>query len=97
MGPSGVTMEGGRAGIHELARVLAIPLIRPVVDRTGLDALYDIHLQFVDDSPGATPPPDLPNPGIFTAIQEQLGLKLEAARGPVEVLVIDHMERPSAN
>jgi uncharacterized protein (TIGR03435 family) len=94
MSPQGVLMEGGGAAMSELTRVLAIPLSRPVVDRTGLSGTYDIRLQFTDDIAGATPPP---NSGIFTAIQDQLGLKLESARAPVEVLVIDHVERPSGN
>jgi uncharacterized protein (TIGR03435 family) len=98
MGPQGVLMEGGSAAMSELARVLAIPLSRPVVDRTALSGAYDIRLQFADDGPGATPAPaDAPNPGIFTAIQEQLGLKLESAKAPVDVLVIDHIDRPTAN
>ena len=98
MSPQGVLMEGGSASVSELARVLAIPLKRPVIDRTGLSGAYDIRLQFIGDGPGTTPPPpDSAEAGIFTAIQEQLGLKLEAVKAPVDVVVIDHMERPSAN
>ena len=98
MSPAGVVMQGGRATMSELARVLAIPLSRPVVNRTSLAGNFDIRLQFTDDGPGATPPPpDAVNPTIFTAIQEQLGLRLEATKGSVEVLVIDHIERPTAN
>ena len=98
MSPQGVLMEGGSAAMSELARVLAIPLSRPVVDRTALSGAYDIRLQFSDDVSGATPPPaDATNSGIFTAIQEQLGLKLESTKAPVDVLVIDHIDRPTAN
>jgi uncharacterized protein (TIGR03435 family) len=69
---------------------------RPVIDRTGLTDYYDYTLKWMPE-PGIGPPgppvdPDAPN--IFTAVQEQLGLKLEAARGPVEVVVIDRFERP---
>jgi len=65
-----------------------------VIDRTGLKGRFDIHLTFV--------PPDLSATGeagqsIFTALQEQLGLKLIPSRGPVEVHVIDRIERPSDN
>ncbi len=97
MSPQGVLMEGGSAALSELARVLAIPLSRPVVDRTGLSAAFDIRLQFVDDASGTTLSAEASNSGIFTAIQEQLGLKLESTKAPVEVVVIDHIERPTAN
>ncbi|MDW5266342.1 MULTISPECIES: TIGR03435 family protein [Acidobacteriaceae] len=68
---------------------------RPVIDETNLPGRYDFTLKWTPDNvptnePGAAP-------GIFTAIQEQLGLKLEATKGPADVLVIDHIERPSAN
>ena len=98
MSPQGVLMEGGGAAVTDLARVLAIPLSRPVIDRTALTGAYDIHLQFGNDTSGtADPPADATNAGVFTAIQEQLGLKLAAAKAPVDVLVIDHIERPAAN
>ncbi len=98
MSPQGVVMDGGGAAMTELARVLSIPLSRPVVDRTALTGVYDVHLQFVNDSAETTEPAaDATNAGIFTAIQEQLGLKLVAARAPVDVLIIDHIERPAAN
>lgn len=98
MSPQGVLMEGGRAAMSELVRVLAIPLRSPVVDQTGLEGAYDIRLQFIDDGPGAVPPPaDATSPGIYSAIEEQLGLKLKAAKAAIDVLVIDHIDRPSAN
>jgi bla regulator protein blaR1 len=70
---------------------------RPVIDRTGLTGYYDYTLKWMPE-PGIGPPgppvdPDAPN--VFTAVQEQLGLKLEAARGPVEVVVIDRLEKPT--
>jgi uncharacterized protein (TIGR03435 family) len=76
---------------------------RVVVDRTGLTGKYDFTLTWTPDQGAAPPGPDggatenVPGPSIFTAIQEQLGLKLEPAKGPVKTLVIDHIERPSAN
>ena len=91
MSPQGVLMEGGSAAISEITRVLAIALSRPVVDRTALSGTYDIHLQFTEDAADAS------STGIFTAVQEQLGLKLESARAPIDVLVIDHIERPTGN
>ena len=96
----------------EFIRMLSMVLGRPVVDSTGFTATFDLRLDFTPDeaaaglprSAGAGNPESPPAatdstgpPAIFTAIQEQLGLKLESAKGPVEVLVIDHVERPSQN
>jgi uncharacterized protein (TIGR03435 family) len=62
---------------------------RPVIDRTGISGIYDFTLDWASDDSA---------PSVFTALQEQLGLKLEAQKGSVEVLVVDSMERkPSAN
>jgi uncharacterized protein (TIGR03435 family) len=78
---------------------------RLVVDRTGLKGNFDLELEWTPDQqsqpatgdapPGAFPPPPAGGPSIFTALQEQLGLKLESTKGPVEVLVIDSVERPT--
>jgi uncharacterized protein (TIGR03435 family) len=68
---------------------------RPVVDQTGLTGKYDFRLRYTYDEVRTTDP-NAP-PGLFTAIQEQLGLKLQPVKAPVDVLVIDHVERPSAN
>lgn len=96
----GVTMT---ALATNLSRTYNSLLGRNVIDRTGLTGTFDIHLTWAMDpltasaDAGAAPPPDVTGPSIVTALREQLGLKLESARGPVEVLVIDHVERPSAN
>src|SRR5207253_1860115 len=89
---------------------LSQQLGRSVVDKTGLKGNYDFTLHWApDQTQGAMfkgpegaipetasgPPPDTSGPSIFTAIQEQLGLKLESTKGPVEMIVIDHVERPS--
>jgi uncharacterized protein (TIGR03435 family) len=111
-GGLGGSMASGRldsrgAPMGFFASVLSNMLRRTVVDRTGLAGNYAIHLTFTPEPP-AVPPSDpshpptgvaVPDagPSIFSAIQEQFGLKLEAAKGPVEVLVIDHVERPSEN
>jgi bla regulator protein blaR1 len=92
--PKGKIVTKGGAKIGLLVSLLAIRLSCPVIDKTGLnpDQLYDIQLNYApDDTPSDTVPP------LFSALQEQLGLKLEAGKGPVKVLVIDHVERPSAN
>ena len=88
--------------IGALVTVLPQFVERPVIDRTGLTGLYDLTLKWTPEPipslPGLPqaplPPADPDVPNIFAAIQEQLGLKLEATRGPVEVLVIDSAERP---
>jgi uncharacterized protein (TIGR03435 family) len=77
-------------------------LDRPVVDKTGLTGRYDFDLEWAPDETqfgGDVPvaPTDAPSPPFFTAIQQELGLKLEATRGPIDALVVDRAERPSAN
>jgi uncharacterized protein (TIGR03435 family) len=91
----------------EFAQLLSVFLDRPVIDKSGLRGRFDMHLEFSADEAtpgiggprpnGLTPAPDPNRPPIFTAIQAQLGLRLQSATGPVESLVINHMERPSAN
>jgi len=80
-----------------------VVLDRPVVDQTGLKGRYDFTLKWApDDSQfgGRVPPvsddPSAP-PSLFTALQEQVGLKLSAEKTAVDVLVIDHVEKPSPN
>jgi len=70
-------------------------LDRPVVDQTGLNGRYDFSIHFTKDETHSADP-NAP-PGIFTAVEEQLGLKFEPTKAPVDVLVIDHVEPPSAN
>ncbi len=86
----------------DIAGVFVPHVGRTIIDKTGLTSVYDFTLQFMPDdaavAPGsASSAQDATVPSIFTAIQEQLGLKLEAGKGPVEVIVIDHVERPSGN
>ena len=94
---SGVRMEGDHVPITELIRVMGVGLPdRPVLDRTNLAGLFDIRLHFIEERPGA-PDSDSSGPTMFMAVQEQLGLKLESSKGPVEFLIIDHVEHPTAN
>jgi uncharacterized protein (TIGR03435 family) len=86
-----------------IVKLLSQQLGRTVLDKTGLTGDYDVKLQWTPDSgpasmmgPDSKATPDS-GPSIFTAIQEQLGLKLESQKGPVEVLVIDRVARPSEN
>jgi uncharacterized protein (TIGR03435 family) len=78
-------------------------LEQPVIDRTGLKGNYDIELSYLEESladksvAGPAAPSASKGPTLFTALQEQLGMKLEPARGPVQVLVIDSVSEPTAN
>jgi uncharacterized protein (TIGR03435 family) len=97
-----VRNDDGRICGHDAGAVLD----RPVVDQTGLQGRFDFTLNWTPDETQfgglgvrVPPPPDNANapPGLFTAIQEQLGLKLDPAKAPVEVFVIDRAEKPSEN
>ena len=100
----GARMRGGKVPVAEFARVLSRVLGRTVVDQTGFSGVFDINLSFLpDDATAGLPPPppgaipaETASPSIFSAIQ-QLGLRLESTKGPVEVLVVDHAEKPSEN
>jgi uncharacterized protein (TIGR03435 family) len=103
--PQSVNIEGGT--LSTLADLLGMTLDRPVLDKTGMTGYFEIKLVFSPDDSSAPRPmttdPGVPAvrtsdaPGIFQALQEQLGLRLVPAKGPVDVLVIDHVERPSEN
>jgi uncharacterized protein (TIGR03435 family) len=93
----GLLQAPGSAGglgvaIPQLADALAPFAGRVIVDRTGLEQAFDVDLKW---TPDATPASD--TPGLMTAIREQLGLRLESARGPVDVLVVDGVRRPTPN
>ena len=101
-------LKGHGIPMNLLVRFLSQRLGRPVVDKTGLKGNYELELKWTPnlDSPetmqGPLPgaestPPDRSGPSIFTAIQEQLGLKLQATNGPAEALKIVHIEKPSEN
>ncbi len=108
VGPGELTMQGGE--IKNMASILSDQLSHHVFDKTDLGAKYDIHLKWAPQDrqgpemkgaassggDGGAPSGDA-GPSIFAALQEQLGLKLETAKAPVEVLVIEHAEKPSAN
>lgn len=84
-------LSGQHLTMENLTNMLAGQVERPVIDNTGLDGQYDFRLQWTpEESPDN-------GPSIFSAIQEQLGLKLESQRAPQDIVVIDHVERPSAN
>jgi bla regulator protein blaR1 len=91
-------LVGTAMSMPELTRALMPIVGRMITDRTGLAGRFEISLEFTPDQAplaGSPMPPADPNgPRIFTALQEQLGLKLESTRGAVDVLVIDHVEQP---
>jgi uncharacterized protein (TIGR03435 family) len=89
-GPDG--MVSGGMTMERLARSIQGGTGRILVDRTGLTGDYAFTLNYTSN-----PRPDSDTPSLFTALQEQLGLKLESIRGPVTVLVIDHIDRPTEN
>ncbi len=87
---------GRRVTAETVATMLSRQLEREVLNRTGLAGEYDVQLNFAPES-GPCQADASGFPSIHTALQEQLGLKLEAAKGPVDVLVIDRVERPGEN
>lgn len=107
---SGMATGSGRT-LAQIAQTLSDVVGRPVSDRTGLTGMYDFALKFVPEgrvagplgpassllqAPGAPPPAVDPDaPSLAVALQEQLGLKFESTRGPVEVVVIDRLEKPA--
>jgi len=113
MSSQGMTMEGHGTPIASLAQMISNQVSATVVDKTGLAGKYDFTLSFMPDNftmngqmmrgPSGGPSPDGAQsqepvgPSIFSAVQEQLGLKLVAEKQAVDVVVIDHIEQPSAN
>lgn len=109
---SGIQSDSNSTGWHvnakdsllSFAEFLSLRLDRPVLDGTGLSGVFEIKADWAPDpiaqpaAPGKEAAPDSAlGPSIFTALQEQLGLRLESARGPVDVLVVDHVEMPTEN
>lgn len=108
MGAGGIQSRGGNMAF--LAHALSGTLGRTVVDKTGLTGAYDFSLNWTPDQSMRSPlggreggasegdaAPDATGPTLFTAVQEQLGLKLEPQRGAVDVIVIDHIDPPTEN
>jgi uncharacterized protein (TIGR03435 family) len=92
---AGMHMEATNGTMEQLARQLSVTAGRPVIDKTGLTGFYAYTLDWA--SANRPPEPDSDTPSMFTAVQEQLGLKLESAKAPVEMLIVDHAEKPSEN
>ena len=102
--PGDLRVTGNKVTMEMLVSFLSQSVDRTVVNRTGLSGAFDFTLEFAPElGPGSEPgsaasPLDRSAaPSLFTALQEQLGLKLESARGPVDVVVIDNIQEPSPN
>jgi uncharacterized protein (TIGR03435 family) len=102
LGPGNLAGTGMRLGL--VASLLGTRLGRPVIDRTNLPDRYDVDLRWTPDvgeapadAANALTQPDPSGPSLFTAIQQQLGLRLDAIKAPSGFLVIDEVERPAAN
>jgi len=102
LGPRGAHIHGGQIRMLDLVHTLSMVLGRRVLDLTGFTEAFDQQLDFVpDDTTPAMPPPP-PNSGISGAsiaqgLQQQLGLRLESTKGPVQLIAVDYAERPSPN
>ena len=94
-GAKGLHMEASKGTMEQLARQLSVSAGRSVVDKTGLTGYYAWVLDWIP--PNGNADPDSDTPALFTAIQEQLGLKLEPTKGSLEMLVIDSAQKPSEN
>ena len=93
------SLEGTRVTVQMISSSLSKILGRPVIDRTNLTGKYDFKIGFADFNPSTNPEDSASSESgsIFTALQQKLGLKLEATKAPVDTIVIDHAEKPSAN
>jgi uncharacterized protein (TIGR03435 family) len=102
------TLQAGKVTMKQLVNVLSDVLGRPVIDKTEFTGTFDVKLEFTPErttfgTDGFGPPAglapgfDASGPSIFTVLQEQLGLKLESQKGTTDILVIDHVEKPSEN
>jgi uncharacterized protein (TIGR03435 family) len=91
-----ITMTITNMSMTDFTLIMQFFTDRPVVDQTELTGKWDFKWTWTADESRVAPDSDAP-PGMFTAIQEQLGLKLEAVKAPADVFVVDHIERPSPN
>ena len=104
-GGSNLILDARAVNLDQLAQFLGgFVLDRPVINRTGIEGLFEMQVHFSPEGTVLPPVPTFGNPAalepaasIFTAIQEQVGLQLQSTKGPVEVLVIDSVQKPSEN
>ena len=93
------TLDGKGISIADMAKALArAELRRPVIDRTDLTGTFDVHIEWTPNSPiGPDGPESSESLSIFTALREQLGLRIDSSRAPSEVIVVDWIEKPAGN
>lgn len=96
-GNTGVTIDVQHTAMDAFAKILSRKMELPVVNHTGLEGIFHFKLQWTPESARPVDGAAMEGASIFTAIQEQLGLRLHSERTPVEILVIDHAEKPSEN
>jgi uncharacterized protein (TIGR03435 family) len=97
-GSGGVIIDVRCTGMDSFAKILAREMDLPVVNHTGLKGIFNFKLEWTPErAAGPENGRAMDGPSIFTAIQEQLGLRLRSEKTPVEILMIDHAERPSEN
>jgi uncharacterized protein (TIGR03435 family) len=97
MSSSNHSVMANKITLQVLSSLLSGQMDRPVLDQTGLTGTFDITLEWTPDSAAVVDGPS-PGPSLFTALHEQLGLRLESRSGPVELLIVDHAERiPTEN
>jgi uncharacterized protein (TIGR03435 family) len=94
---AGVAIDARKADMDAFARILARKLELPVVNHTALEGIFDFKLSWTPESVRPSDRAGMEGVSIFTAIQEQLGLRLRSQKAPVEILVVDHAEKPSEN
>jgi uncharacterized protein (TIGR03435 family) len=100
-------IQGNIVSLAMLANILGRTVGRPVIDRTGVEGYFNVTLEYAPEAgivgplppgvPPQEPPPARDAPSLFTAVQEQLGLKLDSTRAPVDILVIDRLSQPTEN
>jgi uncharacterized protein (TIGR03435 family) len=90
-------LSASRMNLESLCQILEFDLAKPVVDQTGLTGSFAIELQWARENLSPAQEPDTSKPSLFTAVQEQLGLRLESAKLPWKVFLIDDAQRPSGN
>jgi Protein of unknown function (DUF3738). len=92
-----ISIDARHTDLDSFARILSRQMSLPVVNQTGLPGIFNFKLHWTQDDARLAPAGESDEPSIFTAIQEQLGLRLRSAKAPVTILIVAHAERPTPN